>query len=314
MSFLVLNAGERGIVVFKVWKSLPYGIRLALSFGLILSGFLLQLTLDQLVAGGVALFLGNLLLLVRGYDNRVDFGRFDPAADWEAVTPDKLEELVQFDKKIRDWDRSAVDITNALGGCMFVLVVGTLVAGTVLCYGLTQVLFIDALVLLVPHWVTGVRSILTLPNLMVKVQTLVDLLRGTSAALQDHKVDALVLLKGKGDTKLPDDVKIRVGIKDAHADFLGLYGQVVINMVQGTSYPYFYVVLVARKGFGLHPAFERYSPPEEMIKEWKVQDDVEVIVLRQYTTSTSGYHTDDATARDILAEGLQLAQRVARKP
>ena len=45
------------------------------------------------VWGALFIVAGNLLTLVSGYDNRVDFGKFDPAAEWVPVEPDKLAEL-----------------------------------------------------------------------------------------------------------------------------------------------------------------------------------------------------------------------------
>ena len=94
---------------------------------------------------------------------------------------------------------------------------------------------------------------------------------------------------------------------------MGLYGQVVTNDVNGTSYPYFYVVLVARKGFGLQPVFQAYRPPKKMTKEFKVEDDVEVFVIRQTTSKTSGYHTKNKKMTAILKAGIALADQVAIK-
>jgi hypothetical protein len=122
----------------------------------------------------------------------------------------------------------------------------------------------------------------------------------------------MMLLRG-AEAKLPDDVKFKVDIQDHHPDFLGLYGQVVLNEVQGSSFPYFYVVLVARRGFGLTEAKESYIDPRGMTTELKYQGEVEVFVIRQTTTKTSGYHTKPTKALRIFLEGLGLAKRVARR-
>jgi hypothetical protein len=86
---------------------------------------------------------------------------------------------------------------------------------------------------------------------------------------------------------------------------------VVINEVQGQSYPYFYVVLVARRDFGLHQAFREFKPGGNITKEFKPQREVEVLIIRQHTTEESGYHTDGDTAKSILLWGLRVAERVA---
>jgi hypothetical protein len=121
----------------------------------------------------------------------------------------------------------------------------------------------------------------------------------------------MMLLKGK-EIRIPDDVKFRVSLKGHEPDFLGLYGQVVINNVQGRSYPYFYVVLVARKGFGLKAGFDEFHLSPELTGEFGGDDDVEFIVVRQTTTSTSGYDVKPETAAMIFRLGLVLAGRVAR--
>jgi hypothetical protein len=117
-----------------------------------------------------------------------------------------------------------------------------------------------------------------------------------------------MLLKGK-ETKVPIDVKFCVKIQNQHPDFLGLYGQIVINV----GYPYFYVVLVTREGYGLQEMCESYTPPDNITKEYKVEEDVEVLVIRQTTTKTSGYQTGNTKIREIFLEGLKLAGKVAVK-
>jgi hypothetical protein len=73
------------------------------------------------------------------------------------------------------------------------------------------------------------------------------------------------------------------------------------------------VVLVAKKGFGLEDAFKNFIPPAKITKEFKIEGDVEVFVIRQATTKTSGYHTRDKQMGSILAAGINLAENYARK-
>lgn len=310
---------DRDVVVFKVWTSLPYGPRMALSFGLIAGGLLLQALLvdphrilSGFVPGAVLLLAGNLLLLVRGYHNKVDYGKWDPTAEWETVDRKKLSQLVRMDQQIRKWDRSVLDITNGLGAFVFVLVAASLGALVLYSSGLVRVVCLDAILLLVPHWVTGVRSILVFPKLVIKVKEIQGLLDRNEAALQGHDVDILMLLNGT-EARVPEDVKLRIGIAGHHKDFLGLYGQVVTNDVQGTSYPYCYFVLVARRGYGLAEAFEAYDPPRKVTKEFKRQDEVEVIVIRQHTTKQSGYHTKPRAIDTLFRESFALAAKLAVK-
>lgn len=301
---------DRGIVVFKLWPSLAYEKRLAFAFTLIGLGFVIQMATESFPIGGVVLLAGNLLLVVSGYDNRVDFRGFDPASHWERVELGKLEELAALDRRIRQWDASALDITNALGAVVFFFLAGGLVALAIFLESLARILVLDALVLLVPHWVTGIRSILVRPKLMVRVHTIRQVLARMSDRLAPHDVQLMMLLQS-GDTKLPEDLKFKVVIKDHDPGFLGLYGQVVLNEVQGSSHPYFYTVLVAREGFGLDRVHDQYRSADDRAVELKRQGNVEVLVLRQRTTRTSGYETPPPVAAEILREGLALAEQVA---
>lgn len=304
---------DRGIVVFHAFPSMDYGRRLAWAFGLLFAGIVLQVLTTWLLPGILFIAAANFMLLVRGYDNRVDLESFDAAAEWERVDRSRLDDLEQLHKKMRRWDRSALDITNPLGGILFVVVGALLGFGVVASFfagSVLRILLVDAAVLLLPHWVTGVRGILTRPKLMVRVDLVRQLLDACEQRLAQHRVHVLMLLKGEGN-KMPDDVKLKVDVGGAPPDFLGLYGQVVINEVQGTSYPYFYVVLVAKKGYGLAERIGGFEPPANMVLESSTRDQVEVVVLRQRTTKTSGYHTKLDAARDILEQGVGLAERAA---
>ncbi|MCP3983500.1 MAG: hypothetical protein GY723_03880 [bacterium] len=303
---------DRAIVVFHVWPSLPHQKRLMLSFGLIAVGLAIQLATVELFPGIVPIALGSLLLLVRGYNNLVDRGAFDPETEWEPVDSKRLADLRGLHRKIRQWDVSALDISNVLGAVVFVLTAGALGAIAWFTRGPTQILVIDAMILLLPHWLTGMRGVLVLPRLMVKVDTIHDLLARSERQLAGDRVQVLMQLKGR-ETQIPEDVKFKVELADRHEDLLGIYGQVVINEVQGRSYPYFYVVVVTRKGFGLRNVGARYPAPEGITIETELQDEVEVLVIRQTTTKKSGYHTDQEQAERIFDVGLSLAREHATK-
>lgn len=308
-TFYRISTSDRGIVVFLLWQSLSYRKRLVLAFGLILAGFAVQAVSGLFLPGALPVLAGNLLLLVKGYNNRVDFGRYDAAAAWEAAGVEKLDELISLDRRIRQWDSSLLDVSNLGGGCLFAGVLAALGLAAMATGGFARVLALDAMVLLLPHWITGIQSTLLLPRLLVKVKTVRELLDDAGQQLKDHRVELMVLLKGK-EKRLPDDIKLRVTLKGQHRDFLGLHAQVVVNAVNGTSHPYLYVVLIAKKGYGLRSAFEGHRAGPGLVKELKDQDEVQVLVIRQQTTARSGYSTDRQAACRIFLEGLSLAQAV----
>ncbi len=304
--------------MFWLFPSLTYNTRMGIGFAFIAVGFLAQLATGALLPGILLILGGNLLLVVKGYDNRVDAGAFDVSAQWERVEIEKLQELKALDDKIRRWDRSVLDVTNPLGAIVFILLLGALAAGVVFgvrLYDTTPFAFIgalDAAALFLPHWFTGIRSILRKPDLLVRIEAIESVLDRASRRLKDHEVNLLMLLTG-GAVAVPEDVKFKIDVSGHDRDFLGLYGQVVINAVQGTSFPYFYVVLVARKGYGLRDVYESHRPGEDVTKEFKYEGEVEVLILRQQTTEKSGYHTKPVAADAIFYEGLGLAETVAVK-
>ena len=308
-------AENRDVVVFHILKSMPYPRRLGLSFLLILSGMVVQAAMMTLFPGCAFVLLGSLLLVVRGYDNRVRPGKFAPEAAWEKVDRSKFGEVERLHRDMQRWDRSLLDVTNKLGLGVFALLAG--IIGIFLMHGMetgNPVLVIlagNGALLLFPHWFTGIRSILTHPLMVLKIETFHRVLNSKKHPLPpDVEVEYYMLMKGDA-AKIPDDVKIRMRLKNQPADFMGLYGQVAGNTVNGKTYPYFYVVLVARAGFGLDRLAEAGAPPKKITREFSVENDVEVLVVRQTTTRTSGYHTKDKPAGLILKEGLELARRTA---
>ena len=303
---------ERDTLVFWVLPGLRYRWRMAVAPLILLAGLLVQWRYGEpgWAAGALLLVLGNLLLLVKGYDNRLDRDGWSPELQWQPVEREKLGELLDLDRRMRRWDRSFMDITNAWGlVAFFLLLVLLFGAWVALADSPMRILPVDAAILLLPHWFTGTRRILRLPGLLVKAETLERVLREVHPESDGDRVEVFMLLKGK-EHPLPEDVKIRLMPGDAPEEFLGLQGQVVINEVQGKSHPYFYVVLVARPGLGLKELAGEFNPPEGLVKEFSSQEDAEVLVLRQRTTRTSGYHTGPERVRELLETGRSLARRL----
>jgi hypothetical protein len=105
----------------------------------------------------------------------------------------------------------------------------------------------------------------------------------------------------------PHDTRILIKFQDAPQEFIGLQGQISINTVKSRNYPYFYVVLIARPEFNL---LEKCGAPslDNLVIEHKKTGEVDVVVIRQRTTKTSGYHTDVNVQDYILAAGIKLAK------
>ena len=318
MAFILLNPSEQGMVVFKFWKSLHYKTRLFISIVLILAGFISQSLLFKLFPGVILIFVGNLLLLPARITHLKNLGIFDPKSDWEKVEKHKLDEYLALDRKIKKWDISVIDITNILGGFIFIIILLILgIVTTVALFDGNRIMIIigvDAMVLLLPYWLSGFRAKFTLSQLTLKVKLIQNLMAKVEDRLQAHKVEYYFLMRGK-DKRIPMDVKFRVNFAGQDKDFLGLYGQITINgLNNGVAYPYFYVVLVAKKGFGLIDVYKSLPRSINIINEIKNQDEVEVLVIRQNTDTVSvGYQTTAKQVEAIFLNGLSLAEHGLRR-
>lgn len=313
-----IKVADQDSVVFLVMRDMAYGKRMKIAFAMIVLGIVLQWYSNEVFAGVIPLLLGNALLLVRGYDNRVDFKGYDPGEQWQRVEVSRLSDLKRLDKEMKRWDRSYLDITNWRGVLTFAIL-GFFLSVFYLGlsenpqkYGILAAIPIDIAILFLPHWFTGTRQILRKPGLLIKAMTLENVLAKAKQLQPDDAQDVLMLLAGK-DEKLPKDIKIKLQPEDAPPEFLGLYGQVVINAVQGKSYPYFYMVLVAKPGLALKELARDLKMPAKTIVEYKEKDGVHILVLRQYTTKKSGYYTNSEMVLGILKLGLDAMHKLLGK-
>jgi len=312
MNSLFLNEEQRGTVVFHLIPSIKYKTRQTIAFALIIGGFITQIIMNEATWGLLVVFIGNLFLLVKGYSNKIDYGKFTPDANWEKVDDERLDDVIRMNKKMKKWDISFIDITSGAG---FVTLLFVLVAFFILfLYGYEnnieayKIISLNFLVLTLPYWFTGFRKILTTPALVNKVKAYKFLDKKVQINENEVNTNYYMLLKGN-EQKVPTDIKVKFDFKDQPKSVLGLYGQVATNEVNGATYPYFYTVFVAKKDSGLQTMFDKIEPPFFIVKEYTKQTDVEVLVLRQKTTKNSGYHTKPTTMADILEYSLKEGKK-----
>lgn len=140
---------DRGVVVFWLWPSFGYDLRFGAAFLLVVAGLVVQFATASFIPGVALVAGGTALLLVRGYDNRVDFGSLRHEEAWEPVEMDRLASLQALDERIRSWDRSALDVTNPIGATVGAVLVVALGLGAIVFGGDARILVLDALVLVV---------------------------------------------------------------------------------------------------------------------------------------------------------------------
>jgi len=323
---LLLPAAERRDELrFHIAKFLPYNQRLGLIALLLVAGVALQIFAHWLWVGALLLLAATLLGIVKGYSTDIRDARIHKR-EWRACTQKEFDRVTSLYDRTQQWDKAWVDITCGRGFLGLILAAGA-VAGVYFFFRsldfetegvrYENLVLIDAIVLLVPHWVTGVRTILKRDQLIIKMR-IYDLI-GRHFEEVKAKTEELrpMLETGRSaDGDVPTDAKLMIHFHDTDPEFLGLQGQTSINSVQGTDYPYFYCVLIARAGFDLKGKAHRSGKLRgqrivyEFDRQGKGDDAVDVLVVRQATTKTSGYHTKPGRAREIFHDALTVARAV----
>jgi hypothetical protein len=305
---------RRGEIQFVFAKSLPYNRRLAIVLGLLVAGFILQIVVG-LGFGAPLLLVASLLAVVKGFSNVPE--ELGHAAEWRGAGREQLEQILRIAERSRRWDQSFVDITCGVGFLGLVLA-GMAVAGLALVLmaagqeWLAMACVLDSLVLLLPHWITGVRRILTNDPLTIKVKLLLTIIRSWESVRREGETihpQMQVLHTPKGE--MPNDAKLLLRFEKLGDEFLGLQVQVTANRVQGSDYPYLYCVLVARPGLRMRERLKA-TPPSNIVAEpdRKPAENIDILVIRQRTTKTSGYHTDSAACQAIFLYALGLCRKL----
>ena len=236
---------RRDSVRFHFAKNLPYNTRIGLAIFLMVAGFSAQLYFMKVLYGAPLLFIGICLVLAKGYDSRLRIKGFIQDLNWKTVEIEKIREIDALRKKNKKWDRDALDISSGLGVISLILAGGAALAGAFILGQLatdrqvTMILSIDAAIIMIPLWFSGMKFILKQPNLAIKARMILWL----HDVFQDLKKEgeefrpALMLSRGPDDKTIPNDARFSVALPDSPEGFYGLQAQINLNVVQGTSFP-----------------------------------------------------------------------------
>ncbi|MFC2161360.1 hypothetical protein ACFLRX_06890 [Acidobacteriota bacterium] len=308
---------KRDSVRFYVAKKLPYIFRINIAVVLLIVGFGLQLIFLNPMSGIPFLILGIVLVFVKGYDSRARLKTFDLDPNWKTVSIEKINEIESLRKRTRKWDRDALDVSNPLGvfGLLFfsLISVAVSVGLGVLAKDtrIVVILLLDAVILGVPIWLSGMKFILKQPNLAIRIKIILKLYKVFLNLEKGEKFKpALMLTKDENKKALPVDARFSIQFPHSPDGFYGLQAQINLNVVQGTSYPYFYCVLAAKPGFQLASYKDKINCPSFIICEDQKDKRAEVLVIRQKTTKKSGYHTNDSHSAEILAAAVEGGRKI----
>lgn len=303
---------NQDIIRFHLFKKLPYTARMVLYLSLLAAGFVTQIIILRVYPGAILLCLAVLLTLVRGYKSKIDTTGLQANSNWAKVNMEKLHEVDEFNVKLAKWDKDGLDISNGIGFLFFVLAgFGLLFASVILNIldvpgSVRRIFIMDAIILILPIWFNGLRQISKQDLLCMKTR----LVRNMEQFFQTIRKDseqfnpALLLTQDKTGKSIPTDCRFTVSIDGMPTDLYGIQAQINLNDVQGTFYPYFYCVIAAKRGFGLAKFAQMVPVPKNIIINHEVDAEAEVIVIRQYTTKTSGYHTKINSCKSILERAL----------
>ncbi|OPZ94008.1 MAG: hypothetical protein BWY74_00908 [Firmicutes bacterium ADurb.Bin419] len=305
-------------VRFYVLKNLSYPIRMMLYLLLVAVGFSLQILMMTVWPGVIFLALATVLNIARGFDSGIKLKTFDIDSNWTQVELEQLRRIKELDKEAKKWRDDSLNANSGKGMVLLVITLFGLMFVSVVLGGITginsvrKIFMTDVVVILLPFWFMGIRKTFEQGKLIIKVNIIIKLeefFRTIKLEGENFK-PALMLARSKVGKCIPTDGRFSITFDNMPADFYGVQAQININSVQGSSYPYFYCVIAAGKNFELEKYRRNLRPPKKVIIEFQKEINADVIVIRQLTTNTSGYHTKMNDCMNILEFAVSAARMI----
>lgn len=292
---------------YVVFDAISPGARTAASVFLIAVGYLFQLVSRNILLGLPFIVVCGVLNLIKSINIKQTVAQ---KYDWQEVTMEKIDQVLEQCRRIKRFNTSEA-------GCLiaaFVIFIFGIVFIVPFVHFIRYITFpvaatiINAVILFCGLAFSGRRHAWTPIGLDIKA-AIVKRLTKHSLVTRDPQVKAIPYLEiGQGkDGAVPNDARFMVRFTNAPEAFIGLQGQISINAVKGRSYPYFYVVIIAKPDFDLYGKFSTNSV-DKCVVERKKTSEVDVIVIRQKTTKTSGYYTNEQMQEYIMSHALRLAK------
>jgi len=291
--------------VYLLFDKITPQLRSLLSVLLIVTGFLFQVSAKNIFAGMpfiIACLILNLIkwIAVKKVNTK--------SLSWQEVTPEKIDQALQHCQRIKKFQSKDIGCLVLLFFVIFALIFG---------FPFLEILklpfpfiaaLINAVILFLGIAWSGRKSAWMPPGLDIKAEIIKRILNAP-VIKNDPTLQTIPYLEiAKADEGvLPNDTRMLIKYKDAPDEFIGLQAQLSINYVQSKAYPYFYVVLIAKPEFNLLEKFKGKAL-DKCVIEHKKTEEVDVVVIRQQTTKTSGYYTDTAVQDYILSNGIELAK------
>lgn len=312
---IFLSPENQGIIEFYFLKRLPYKRRMVLYLTCLIMGLLFQIITLTTWPGAILLILGASLNLIKGQKNKGKLKAYGANSNWVKTNMDRIHKINELKVKINKWDRDVLDISNGMGCLAFGAVAGilllTFIALSTAKSKVAGIFLIDSMILVLSLWFNGMRIKEHQNELYIKADLIIQLESFFGKIKKDDEnfIPSLLLSENKQGECFPTDCRFNITFDNMPVDFYGIQTQININVVD-TIYPYFYCVITAKEGFGLEKYVRRINAPKSIILQHSKDAEAEVIVIRQHTTKSSGYHTKINACKNILELALTLARLI----
>ena len=291
--------------VYLIFDKITPQLRGILSVLLITAGFFFQISAKNIFVGMPFIIPCLILNLIKGIAIKKVTTK---SLNWQEVTPEKIDQALQHCQRIKKFQSKDIGCLILLFFVIFAMIFGFPFLEILKLPFPLIVALINAVILFLGIAWSGRKSAWMPPGLDIKSE-IVKRMLNAPVIRNDPMLQAVPYLEiAKADKgTLPNDTRLLIKFKDAPDEFIGLQAQISINSVQAKEYPYFYVVLIAKPQFNLLEKF-RGKALDKCVIENKKTEEVDVVVIRQQTTKTSGYYTDTAVQDYILSNGIKLAK------
>ena len=224
--------------------------------------------------------------------------------NWERVTLDEVGKAFERVKGLKDWKTLS-------SGVKWILAIIFIPVGLILFAILAEyisvwyLVMLDFFILFVPLFISGTRTGWTPPNLELKLKVLSKVLEYDFIKTNpDLRIQPYMLIaKDAAEANYPVDCKLMIEFAKAPKDFIGVQVQVSVNSIGSMSYPYAYAVIIAKDSAGL-PLANIKSDNKNILCEPKKEHEMDILVIRQFTSKTSGYQTNDEVLYQIVQKAV----------
>jgi len=267
------------------------------------------------VAGGVLLLAFILFNWVRKVTIPKEF--FSGDKDWKPATIEGFRRALAKLGRIRHTVNAAA---SGVAYLVFVVVLGIM---SIPLWEMTRFrletvyVVVDLLVVGFVAFSSGNRYIWSPAAFKIKLPLLISTHRFINERWpKRYRLEPQFLVEMKDNQYLPMDAKLMVHRREGNpTDLYGLQFAVAVNSVQNSKYPYFYGVIAAQGRYPLKQGLERFwkerRPPKEethslIIAHEQQPKDVHIIIVRQNTGRSRGYHTPEKAVKRITRVALSI--------